>query len=78
MSVGARRRPARLAPRQCAHCGEWFTPTNGRQRYCTPAHQREQARQRQREARQAAVSSWQARVRELGRQVARARSEASR
>jgi hypothetical protein len=32
------RRPVRLAPRECALCGEWFTPTNGRQRYCSPVH----------------------------------------
>jgi hypothetical protein len=27
-----------MAPRQCALCGEWFVPTNGRQRYCSPVH----------------------------------------
>ena len=32
------RRPARLAPRQCSLCDEWFVPTNGRQRYCSPVH----------------------------------------
>jgi hypothetical protein len=31
------RRPT-FAPRTCRLCGEPFTPTNGRQRYCTPAH----------------------------------------
>ena len=105
------RRPARIAPRQCALCGEWFTPTNGRQRYCspvhrmwnraglppvrecrhcgasfaprhahqrycTPAHQREEAKQRQGEAKRAALSSWRARVRELEREIAHARSGA--
>ena len=32
-----RRRPT-FAPRSCGLCGEQFVPTNGRQRYCTPAH----------------------------------------
>jgi len=35
-----RRRPT-FAPRACRLCGEPFVATNGRQRYCTPAHQRE-------------------------------------
>jgi hypothetical protein len=110
MTVVGDRRHARLAPRQCALCGEWFTPTNGRQRYCspvhrawhraglppvrecrrcgasfaprhahqrycTPAHQREAQTHRQREARREAVSRWRARVRELEREVADARTE---
>jgi hypothetical protein len=32
------RRRATFAPRRCRHCGAWFVPANGRQRYCTPAH----------------------------------------
>jgi hypothetical protein len=32
------RHTARLSPRQCALCGEWFMPTSGRQRYCSPVH----------------------------------------
>jgi hypothetical protein len=32
-----RRRPT-FAPRTCRHCSEPFVPTNGRQRFCTPAH----------------------------------------
>jgi hypothetical protein len=105
------RRPARLAPRQCALCGEWFTPTSGRQRYCsrvhrawhraglpagrecrycgasfaprhahqrycTPAHQREAQKLRQREAKRAAVATWQQRVSELERELAQAQGEA--
>ena len=35
------RRPATFATRTCLRCGEAFTPTNGRQRYCTRAHWRE-------------------------------------
>lgn len=35
-----RRRPT-FESRACRLCGELFVPTNGRQRYCTPAHQRE-------------------------------------
>ena len=38
-----RRRPT-FAPRACRLCGEPFKPTNGRQRYCTPAHWREHRR----------------------------------
>jgi Sigma-70, region 4 len=35
-----RRRPT-FAVRACRLCGQRFVPTNGRQRFCTPAHQRE-------------------------------------
>jgi hypothetical protein len=38
-----RRRPT-FAPRTCRLCGEPFTPTNGRQRYCTPAHRQQHHR----------------------------------
>jgi hypothetical protein len=34
-----RRRPT-FAVRACRLCGQRFVPTNGRQRFCTPAHQR--------------------------------------
>jgi hypothetical protein len=42
------RRPATFTARTCLLCGEVFTPTNGRQRYCTRAHWREH-RDQQRE-----------------------------
>jgi hypothetical protein len=38
-----RRRPT-FAPRTCRLCGEPFVPTNGRQRFCTPAHRLEHQR----------------------------------
>jgi AcrR family transcriptional regulator len=35
------RRPATFAERACELCGEPFTPTNGRQRYCSVEHHRQ-------------------------------------
>ena len=35
------RRPVTLAQRVCELCSEPFTPTNGRQRYCTVEHWRQ-------------------------------------
>src|SRR5262245_53898540 len=35
------RRPATFSERLCELCGEVFTPTNGRQRYCTVEHHRQ-------------------------------------
>jgi Homeodomain-like domain len=35
------RRPATFTERACELCGEPFTPTNGRQRYCTAEHHRQ-------------------------------------
>jgi hypothetical protein len=40
------RRPPSFAVRACRLCGQQFVPTNGRQRFCTPAHQREHQRGR--------------------------------
>jgi hypothetical protein len=41
------RRRATLVTRTCLLCGETFTPTNGRQRFCTRAHWREHRDQQQ-------------------------------
>jgi hypothetical protein len=35
------RRPATFTERTCELCGEPFTPTNGRQRYCSAEHHRQ-------------------------------------
>lgn len=40
------RRPPMFVPRVCRLCGTTFTPTNGRQRYCSPAHRDEHRRGR--------------------------------
>jgi hypothetical protein len=32
------RRAATFAERECLLCGQRFTPTNGRQRFCTVEH----------------------------------------
>jgi hypothetical protein len=36
------RRPPTFPARACLSCGERFTPTNGRQRFCTPEHWEQQ------------------------------------
>ena len=64
------------AVRECRYCGASFAPRHAHQRYCTPAHQREQQKLRQREAKRVAIARWQQRVRELEREVAAARAEA--
>jgi hypothetical protein len=38
------RRAARFPDRACLLCGQRFTPTNGRQRFCTVEHWREHRR----------------------------------
>jgi hypothetical protein len=61
------RRPT-FAPRECRLCGEPFVPSNGRQRFCTPAHQRQHGVPR-------TTAGWRQRVTALEAEIARVRAE---
>jgi transposase len=66
------RRRATLAPRACRLCGEPFTPSNGRQRFCTPAHQREHERLH---GPPSTTAGWRERVDALEAEIARVRAQ---
>jgi hypothetical protein len=63
-------------PRECWHCGQPFL-VSGRsgQRYCTPEHRRESARNR---AGTETVAGWRERVVRLEAEIARVRAEVAR
>ena len=66
-----RRRPT-FAPRACRLCGEPFVPTNGRQRFCTPAHQREHQLLH---GPPRTTAGWRQRVNKLEAEIARVRAQ---
>jgi hypothetical protein len=66
------RKPATFPERTCRLCGDRFTPTNGRQRFCTPDHRDEYQRLG---AMQRAIAGWQARLEELEIWIGGARPE---
>jgi transposase len=65
------RRPPTFPARTCRLCGQAFTPTNGRQRFCTPEHQVEHQR---RHGAPRTTAGWRERVRRLEAEIARARA----
>ena len=66
------RRPPTFPQRTCRLCREPFTPTNGRQRYCSLEHYDEY--QRQHRAPQT-LAGWRARVQQLEAEIAEAHAQ---
>jgi transposase len=72
-TVGAwLRRPPTFPQRTCRLCRQPFTPTNGRQRFCSLEHYDEY--QRQHRAPQT-LAGWHARVQQLEAEIAQARAQ---
>jgi hypothetical protein len=46
------RRPRTFLPRVCEHCGDVFTPTGSRQRFCSPEHREQHKDERPRTTRE--------------------------
>jgi transposase len=64
-------RPQAFSQRRCRLCEQAFTPTNGRQRFCSVEHRAEYQRQHRPPR---TVAGWRARVRQLEAELAAMRA----